>query len=115
INYASYQAGAVTLSSLHKETAWNFLVFAAGRASAAGYLQSTYLPPARRDLVDFTATDPILNIFAKQALTAANWAQPDEVEVKKIFERMITVTALGQTTSAEAIKEAAAEVTNLLR
>ncbi len=115
INYAAYQAGAVTLSSLHKETAWNFLVFAAGRASAAGYLQSTYLPPARRDLVDFTATDPILNIFAKQALTAANWSQPDEVEVKKIFERMITATALGQTTAAEAIKEAAAEVTNLLK
>ncbi|MBI4120299.1 MAG: extracellular solute-binding protein, partial [Parcubacteria group bacterium] len=86
INYAAYQAGAVTGTSLHKEAAWDFLIFATGRASAAGYLQSTYLPPARRDLVDFTATDPILNIFAKQALTAANWSQPDEVEVKKIFE-----------------------------
>ena len=115
INFASYQAGAVTQASQQKEAAWNFLVFAVGRTAAAGYLQSSYLPPARRDLIEFTASDAALNVFAKQALNAANWAQPDEVEVKKIFERMITAAGLGQASAAEAIKEAAVEVTNLLR
>ena len=115
INFASYRAGAVTQASSQKEAAWNFLVFVTGRNAAAAYLQSSYLPPARRDLVDFTASDAALNVFAKQALTAASWAQPDEVEVKKIFERMITAAGLGQASAAEAIKEAAVEVTNLLK
>ncbi|MEK7174827.1 MAG: extracellular solute-binding protein, partial [Patescibacteria group bacterium] len=109
INWASYQAGAVTQTSANKNAAWNFLIFASSRNAAGTYLTATYLPPARKDLIEFTASDAALNVFAKQSLTAANWPQPDEVEVKKIFERMINAVALGQSTPANAIKEAAIE------
>lgn len=115
VNWASYQAGAVTQTSANKNAAWDFLVFAISKNAAGTYLTATYLPPARKDLIEFTASDAALNIFARQSLTAANWPQPDEVEVKKIFERMISTVALGQSTSASAIKEAAIEITNLLQ
>ncbi len=115
INWASYQAGAVMQSSTKKEAAWRFLSFAVGRDSAGAYLRSAYLPPARKDLIEFTASDALLNIFAKQILTAANWFQPDEAEVRKIFERTINAVTLNQTPSKEALREAASEATNLLR
>ena len=115
INFGLYKAGAVTQKSANKTAAWNFLVFATSKNAAGTYLNATRLPPARRDLIQFTEPDAALNVFAKQTLTAENWAQPDDVEVKKVFERMITSVSLGQSSSADAIKEAAIEVTNLLK
>ena len=115
INFASYQAGAVTQKGLNKDIAWNFLIFSTSQNAAGSYMKNAYLPPARRDLVQFTASDPAMAVFAKQALSAASWPQPDDVEVSKIFNRMIDAVALGQSTSAEAIKEAAIEVNNLLK
>ena len=115
INFASYSAGAVTQKSSNKDIAWNFLVFATSQNAAGSYMSAAYLPPARRDLVQFTASDPAMAVFAKQALSAASWPQPDDVEVSKIFKRMIDAVALGQSSSKEALKEAAIEVNNLLR
>jgi len=91
------------------------LAFATGKNAAGTYLNSTLLPPARKDLIEFTAPNAALSVFANQSLTASNWNQPDDVEVKKIFDRMITSVSLGQSVSADAIKEGAIEVTNLLK
>lgn len=115
INFGSYKAGAVTQNSPNKSIAWNFLAFAIGKNAAGTYLNSTLLPPARKDLIEYTASNSALNIFANQSLTASNWAQPDEIEVKKIFEKMINSVSLGLSNSSEAIKEAAIEVNNLIR
>lgn len=115
INWANYQAGAVTQASAKKEAAWQFLAFAVSRNAAGTYLKTSYLPPARKDLIEFTASDPALNVFAKQVLTASSWPQPDDIEVKKIFERMINAVVLNQISSKEAVREAAGEVTNLLK
>jgi multiple sugar transport system substrate-binding protein len=115
INFGSYSAGAVTQKSANKTAAWNFLAFAISQNAAGTYLKLSLLPPARKDLIEFTASNSALNVFANQALTASSWAQPDDVEVKKIFDRMITSVSLGQSKSADAIKEAAIEVTNLLK
>ena len=115
INFGSYKAGAVTQKSASKTQAWNFLIFATSKNAAGTYLNAALLPPARKDLIEFTASDAALNVFANQALTASNWNQPDETEVKKIFDRMINSVSLGQSASADAIKEGAIEVTNLLK
>ena len=115
INFASYQAGAVTGISTKKDTAWNFLFFVSTKNAQGSYISASHLPPARKDLISYTVSDALLNIFAKQTLTATSWAQPDDAEVKKIFERMINSVSLSQTSAKEAIKEAVAEVTNLLR
>lgn len=115
VNFGAYQAGAVTEKSANKTAAWNFLIFATSKNAAGTYLNATRLPPARKDLIEFTASDAALNVFAKQTLTAESWAQPDDVEVKKIFERMITSVSLGQSSSADAIREAGIEITNLLK
>ncbi len=115
INFASYQAGAVTGASTKKDAAWNFLFFVSTKNAEGSYINVSHLPPARKDLISYTASDPALNIFAKQILTASSWAQPDDVEVSIIFNRMINSVALSQTPAKEALKEAVAEVNNLLR
>lgn len=115
VNFASYQAGAVTQLSRNKTAAWDFLVFATSQNAANSYLTATRLPTARRDLVQYQAADPVLSVFAKQALTAFSWPQPDDTEVARIFDRLIDDVAQGRSTSAEAIKEAEVEVNNLLK
>lgn len=115
INFAKYQAGAVTLASAKKDVAWKFLAFATSKNAQANYVAASHLPPARKDLIDYTASDAALNVFAKQILTAANWPQPDETEVKKVFERMINTVTINQTSAKEALREGAVEVTNLLK
>jgi multiple sugar transport system substrate-binding protein len=115
VNFGAYKAGAVTQKSANKTVAWGFLVFATSQNAAGTYLNSTFLPPARKDLIEFTASNAALSVFANQTLTASNWNQPDEIEVKKIFEKMITSVSLGLSNSVEAIKEGAIEVTNLIK
>ncbi|MEK7501075.1 MAG: extracellular solute-binding protein, partial [Patescibacteria group bacterium] len=115
VNFASYHSGAVTQLSRNKTAAWDFLVFATSQNAANSYLTQTRLPTARRDLVPYQATDPVLAVFAKQALTAFNWPQPDDTEVTRIFNRLIDDVAQGRSTSAEAIREAEVEVSNLLK
>ncbi|MDP3800500.1 MAG: extracellular solute-binding protein [bacterium] len=115
INFASYQAGAVTGISTKKDIAWNFLFFVSTKNAQGSYVSASHLPPARKDLISYTASDVALNVFAKQILTASSWAQPDDAEVKKIFERMINSVSLSQASAKEALKEGVAEVTNLLR
>ena len=90
-------------------------VFVSTKNAEGSYINVSHLPPARKDLISYTASDPALNIFAKQILTASSWAQPDDVEVSIIFNRMINSVALSQTPAKEALKEAVAEVNNLLR
>ena len=115
VNFANYQAGAVTQLSRNKNIAWDFLAFATSQNAANSYLTQTRLPAVRRDLVQYQAADPVLSVFAKQSLTAFSWPQPDDVEVARIFNRLIDDVAQGRSTSAEAIKEAEIEVTNLLK
>ncbi len=115
VNFANYQAGAVTQLSRNKAMAWDFLVFATSQNGSNSYLTQTRLPTARRDLIQNQAADPVLSVFAKQSLTAFSWPQPDDVEVTKIFNRLIDDVSQGRSTSAEAIKEAEVEVNSLLK
>lgn len=115
VNFASYFAGAVTQMSNQKTAAWDFLIFATSRNASYSYLTATRLPVARKDLIPNQASDVMLSVFAKQALTAFSWPQPDNAEVDRIFRKMIDAAALGQSSVKEAIKEGALEITNLLR
>ncbi len=115
VNLANYSAVAVTQISLNKSVAWDFLNFSTAKNASSNYLFYAKLPTARKDLVDFQSSDPTMAVFAKQGLSAFSWPQPDEVAVNQVFSKMIDSVALGQAASADAIKEAAIEIGNLLK
>jgi len=116
INYASYWALAVSSQSRNANIAWDFVIFATtDQATAREYISRTGHPPALRFLIDDYLLNPNVGIFAKQALTAQSWAQPDEVEVGKIFDDMIKKAISGEVSIDKAISQAKSEITQLLR
>lgn len=104
--------------------AWKFVEFATMQPQAADqnafdpadyYLQQTKKTAARRDLIDKQKTDPVLGVFAQQALTAKSWPQPDSLKVEEIFMDMIDEVANGSATSANALRTAGTRVETLIK
>jgi len=77
IDYASYFASAVSVSSKYPKEAWQFLLYLSSKQGITSYLNATQRPTARRDLIEFQRNDPELGVFAVQALTAQSWYQAD--------------------------------------
>lgn len=122
VNYANYWAQTVSLRSKHSLQAWDFLLYiAAGPKENPGnnlktYLENTYKPTARRDLVNWQKENyPSLKVFINQALTARSWEQADTKEIDGIFAKMIEDVVLGKATVEQAVKRGAAEVTVLMQ
>lgn len=113
VNYANYWAAGVNRQSQDRQAAQAFLVFVTSRNGLFNYLSKTNLPTSRRDLVDVQSRDPQLKVFARQALTADSWRQPDDVKVRQIFNKMIEDVILGRANVDEAVKSAAKAVNNI--
>lgn len=132
---ANPQQAPITNDIRIKE-AWNFLAYlttkpeqiAAAAANVAGapsagssafdpaktYAEKTKKPAARRDLIEIQKTDPKIGIFAEQNLIAKNWYQVDPEATEAIFADMIDQVNSGRFLPQEAIKTAAAKVSQLM-
>lgn len=112
--YASYWAPAVTVGSAHPDEAWQFVAYLASQEGAVSYLNQTHRPAARRDIIDQQKSDPDLNVFAVQALTARSWYQADDSAIESIFADMIDDVNLGRASALDAIRNAESRVTVLM-
>jgi hypothetical protein len=81
----------------------------------AEYLNRTHKPAARRDLIERQKNNPILGVFARQALTAKSWKQVDSLAIDKIFVDMIDEVNRGIKNVADAIQTAEARINALVR
>lgn len=102
--------------------AWKYINYVtAGTGKSAdfdptkNYLEKTQKPPARRDLVEATQNDPLMGVFAQQALTAKSWAQPDSNAVEEIFNEMIDEVASGKFAVFEALRNASSRIRVLIK
>ena len=115
INWANYWGMAVSAKTPKPTAAWSFIQWlTANERPALQYLRATKRPPALRSLADNFATDPDLNVFASQILTARSWPQIDNVAVEKSFSNMIDNVISGRTTSNRAILQSENEITQLM-
>ncbi len=118
INFAKYWGLAVSSTSAveARAAAWDFVIFATtDETSAINYLEATSRPPALRFLINQYLNDSNLGVFAGQALTAKSWSQPDENEVKLIFDKMIEDVLSGRLDLSKALGRAEVELNTLLR
>lgn len=118
INFAKYWGLAVSSTSAveARAAAWDFVIFATtDQTSAINYLEGTGRPPALRFLINQYLNDSNLGVFASQALTAKSWPQPDENEVKRIFDKMIESISGGELELEQALERAEVELNILLR
>lgn len=110
-NYANYWGLAVASTSQHPKEAWEFLLWLSARDNLVTYLNATFRPTPRRDLVEHqTRFNYQLGVFASQALSAKSWYEPDERRVEPIFRDMIESVVRKETTVREALTKAAQQI-----
>ena len=102
--------------------AWRYINFVTNPPTQQGnfdatkyYLTKTHKPAARRDLIEQQKNDPVLGVFARQALTAKSWRQVDNFAIDEIFMDMIDAVNRGAMTVSEAINNAEARIAALVR
>lgn len=116
VNFANYWGLSASLKSPHPNEAWDFIIFATTDVSVArDYIISANKPPAMRFLINEYLPSPILGAFAAQALTARSWRQPDNAEVRRIFNDMIESAITGKFSTDNALREAENELTEVIK
>ncbi len=114
VNYADYWGLAVSKQSKNSAWAWHFIVSITTNSEIAElYIQNASLPPALLTLIERYKNDAKLGVFARQALTARSWPQPDNTEVKRIFSNMIESILNGKASAKNALDEAQNAINNL--
>jgi ABC-type glycerol-3-phosphate transport system substrate-binding protein len=113
-DYANYWGLSVSSQSQKVNLAWNFALYATANPQASEiYLQAAKKPPALKSLIEKYKNDPEIGVFARQALTARSWRQPDSAAVKQIFSNIIESVLTGRLNSEQALRQAENEINEL--
>lgn len=115
VNYADFWGYSVPMASKNSASAWEFLTFLTGADTNRYFANAVSRPAARRDVLDEEKASPELGIFAESVLSSTNWYQADPIAIGSIFKEMINAVVLGNTKPADAINDAAARVSSLMR
>jgi len=115
VNYGDFWGYSVPLASKNSLTAWKFLVFLTTRDINKYFSEKVLRPAARRDVLAEEITSPDLGVFAETVLSATNWYRVDPEATNDIFKSMINSVVLSGAKPSEAISDAAARVTALMR
>lgn len=112
--FAGYWGLAVSKQSRNPDYAWDFIVNTTANAPVAeNYLKAGSRPPALRVLINKYINDPNLGVFARQALTARSWPEPDSAAVKQIFSNMIESVLTGKLSAEQALRQAENQINGL--
>ncbi|MBI4836849.1 MAG: sugar ABC transporter substrate-binding protein [Candidatus Portnoybacteria bacterium] len=106
VNYADYWGEAVWTGSKNQRVAWLFVLWQTSSDVQKSLLQMVKKPASRRDVITWQKGDPVLGVFASQALSARSWPQFDHVAISNIFTQMIDSVVMGQATTVEALGRA---------
>lgn len=114
VNMATYWVEAVAKSSPNQDLAWGFIQ--AMSKAPQQYLTATGRPAALRSVVATQQADPLLSVFANQALTAKTWyhgADPDKAE--EIFAELIDAIRTGEADPLDTVDIASKQISETLR
>ncbi len=106
VTFASYWPFAVSASSRVPQAAWQFVQFISSKSVSEAINKAQGVPPARRDAIPDYATDPVMGVFAEQALKAQSWPRVDIVATDDIFNTMIDSVATGGGAISEVLRQA---------
>ena len=115
VNYASYWGLAVANKFSNPLGAWNFIwALTINEKQAGVYGEKTGRLPALRTLLGQKLNDPILGVFARQALSARSWPQIDNLAIEAAFSKMIEDAVSGRLPLRETLQEAERTITALM-
>jgi multiple sugar transport system substrate-binding protein len=106
VTYPKYWGYVVSRQSKEQVLAWSFVITMTTQSAAAeGYSQKTGKPPALNSLIYRYQSDPVLGVFARQALTARSWFEADRTFIDRTISDMIELTAERDILSRNALQQ----------
>ena len=115
VNYADFWGYTVSAASKNSEAAWNFLAFLTGKDINSYFSNAVLRPASRRDVLSEQQSSADLGIFADSILSATSWYRVDPTAIDNIFKDMINAVVLLNVKPTDALSDAAARVTALMR
>ncbi len=102
-----YWGVVVSRQTKYPTVAWDFVIQTATNSVVENaYVQATQKPPALNSLLYQYQNDPVLSVFAKQALIARSWTEPDKDASRAVFSQMIHAVVSGGARPADALNQA---------
>ncbi len=107
VNYAKYNGLAVSKDSTQIAGAWNFIInLTTSAADENIYTKDAGAPPALRSAIAADATDPVMSVFAAQALTAKSWHESNSEQIDSLMNTAIQNVLNGAADSTTALTQA---------
>lgn len=114
VAWADYWGFAVSRQSRAPEWAWDFILnFTTNPQNAIMYTGVSGLPPALRSAIGNYLNDAELGVFARQALIARSWRQPNEIRVGEFLNEAISGILGGRFNSYQALQQAQNRISQL--
>lgn len=110
VNFANYWGEAVSNKSKNTDAAWDFLNFISSKDELSKYYKQHQLIGSRKDILQEQISDPVLGVFAENALTAKSVYKKDPNKFEAVFSNMIDDVAVRGLTPQEAISNAAQQL-----
>jgi multiple sugar transport system substrate-binding protein len=110
VNFANYWAESVSKSSKNSAVAWDFLKFISSKVELEKYYIKHKQVSSRKDILPSQYEDNDIGYFAQNALVAKSVYKQDANDFEGIFSKMIDDVILRGFSSADAIKNAAAQI-----
>jgi multiple sugar transport system substrate-binding protein len=114
--YGKYLGYTVSRQSRYQNLAWDFIIqMTTVKDNVISYLNATQKPPALLSLASQVSENLDLAPFTGQIFIARSWPQTDPVRIGEIFENMIEAVVTSQTAAQNALRNAEAEVSALMK
>lgn len=102
---ADFFALAVAKPSAEPHAAWQLILELTGRTAQQQYHSATGKPTSRRDLITEQRQDPLMGIFAEQAVYADVLSISDDQALAELIAEAVTAVADGETSVGGAVSE----------
>lgn len=112
--FGTVYAIAVLNQSKKKPNAFRAATVLAGSIAAQLWVDAFVLPPARRDMLARTPTDPYKAVFYQDALISRGFYNADPVETDTIFSLLIEDVTSGRMPVSQAVSQADGRMDRLL-
>lgn len=115
-SFAKYWGLAVSKNSKNYSLAQDFIIFlTTNGTNSKKYLGASGHSPALKSLIAQYQDDPILGVFASQALSARSWRQVDSDFISQTFSDMIKTVLANKSSVKDALYEAGDKINALIQ
>ncbi len=113
--YGTFNGIAVLKSTLYKPAAFQALIAMADRDFSAEFSNNLNLPPARRDLLVRTVTDPYQDVFNRASFLTQSWFDPNPIASRSIFDQAVKSVIYALSTPTAQVGVIGTQLGNLLQ